>query len=482
MLGSAREALRPLKSFNLTRYTVEKTTSSKILFSLFLAVVTMTGCESKKPAETGSDTTTQKPVKASADTASTSGSESDAAMDQLAQEYVRLILTLGNHDKSYVDAYYGPAEWKTEAQADKASPAELASRAERLLTQLPEHIEPSPDLQTLRKYYLKTQLGAVAAHAHHIADAGFRNFQREAKALYDTEPPVQQYSEFAPVLAQLEQELPGTEPLYVRMQKFQQQYQIPQEKLSVVFDAAIEECKKRTKAHIQLPQNESFELEYVQDKPWSGYNWYQGDFHSLIQINTELPIFIDRAVDLGCHEGYPGHHTYNALLEEKLVKDRGWVEYSVYPLFSPQSLIAEGSANYGINLAFPGNEKTQFEKEVLYPLAGLDPAGAEQYQRVQVLKGKLKFAENIVAREYIDGEIDRDEAIQRFQKYTAMSPERAAQRVKFIDTYGTYVINYNWGKQLVKEYVEQGADTQDERWEKFSRLLSSPRLPSSLNW
>ncbi|WP_199775601.1 hypothetical protein [Microbulbifer pacificus] len=438
------------------------------------------GCDSRNTEDA------RKPTAPDASSPSTEPAderpENDPALDQLAEDYVRLVLTLGNHDKSYVDAYYGPAAWKAEAEADQATPAELASRAESLLAKLPRTVEPAGDLQALRQHYLKTQLGAVAYHAHHIADASYRNFQREAKALYDTEPPVQRYAEFEPVLAELEQELPGSEPLHLRVQTFQQQYRIPEDKLDAVFNAAIDECKKRTKAHIQLPDSESFRLETVQDKPWSGYNWYQGSAHSLIQINTELPIYIDRAVDLGCHEGYPGHHTYNALLEQKLVRDHGWVEYSVYPLFSPQSLIAEGSANYGIDLAFPDEEKTRFERETLYPLAGLDPAGAEKYQRVLNLLAKLKFAENIVAREYIDREIDRDEAIARFQKYTGMSPEKAAQRVRFVDTYGAYVINYNWGKQLVQDYVEQGADSPQERWQKFSRLLSSPRLPSSLNW
>ena len=93
-------------------------------------------------------------------------------------------------------------------------------------------------------------------------------------------------------------------------------------------------------------------MAYVKDKPWSAYNWYQGGFASLIEVNTDLPVYIDRAIDLACHEGYPGHHVYNALLEQHLVKQRGWVEFSVYPLFSPQSLIAEGTANYGIQVAF----------------------------------------------------------------------------------------------------------------------------------
>ena len=73
----------------------------------------------------------------------------------------------------------------------------------------------------------------------------------------------------------------------------------------------------------------------------------------MIQVNTDLPIFVDRAIDLACHEGYPGHHVYNVLLEKALVRDRGWPEYQVYALFSPQSLIAEGTANYGIEVAFP---------------------------------------------------------------------------------------------------------------------------------
>ena len=135
-------------------------------------------------------------------------------------------------------------------------------------------------------------------------------------------------------------------------------------------EAAIAECSRRTLAHIRLPANERFDLALVTGKSWGGYNYYQGDAHSKIEINTDLPIRIGRAVDLGCHEGYPGHHVYNALLEKNLTRDRGWIEYSVYPLYSPQSFIAEGSANYGIELAFPGNEQATFERSTLYPLAG----------------------------------------------------------------------------------------------------------------
>ena len=121
-----------------------------------------------------------------------------------------------------------------------------------------------------------------------------------------------------------------------------------------VFQAAIDACRARTREHLALPADERFTVEYVTGKSWSGYNWYQGGATSLIQVNTDLPIYIDRAIDLAAHEGYPGHHVYNALLEEHLVRGRGWIEFSVYALFSPQSLIAEGTANFGIDVAFPG--------------------------------------------------------------------------------------------------------------------------------
>jgi hypothetical protein len=244
---------------------------------------------------------------------------------------------------------------------------------------------------------------------------------------------------------------------------------------------SIAECRRRTLLYIELPANESFELEYVNDKPWSGYNWYQGNSQSLIQINTDLPIFISRAVDLGCHEGYPGHHTFNALLEKNLVRDRGWTEFSLYPLFGPQSLIAEGSGNYGIELAFPGDERVEFEREVLFPLAGLDPAEADRYYELLELLGRLEYAGNEAARDYLNGDIDREQAVQWLQDYSLSSPERAQQQVDFFDTYRSYVINYNLGKDMVRDYIER--DTQDHaaRWHKFERLLSSPMSTTDLN-
>jgi hypothetical protein len=264
------------------------------------------------------------------------------------------------------------------------------------------------------------------------------------------------------------------------VEDFNNQFVIPLDRLPDVFEAAMAECRKRTLLHIDLPEGESFTIEYVNDKPWSGYNWYQGNSISLIQVNTDFPIYISRAVDLGCHEGYPGHHTFNALLEKNLVNDAGWLEFSLYPLFSPQSLIAEGSGNYGIDLAFPGAERADFEKAVLFPLAGLDAETADRYYEVAALIGQLNFAGNEAARDYLNGEITREEAAEWLQTYGMMREDKSLQRTRFIDTYRSYVINYNHGKAMVADYIERDGADIDERWARFEAMLSSPMLPADL--
>jgi hypothetical protein len=403
-------------------------------------------------------------------------------MNRTAESYVKLVLAVGQHDADYVDAYYGPPEWRTEAEAHKRPLSEVRAEAESLMDGLAAHPAGFDELERLRHAYLLRQLQSMVARVDLLSGKKM-TFDEESQALYDAVAPHHDAAHFQRILDQLEKVVPGEGPLPERVEAFRQRFVIPRERLDAVFQAAIDECRRRTLRHVELPAGESFVVEYVTGKSWSGYNWYKGGFHSLIQVNTDLPIFIDRAVDLACHEGYPGHHVYNALLESHLVRERGWPELEVYPLFSPQSLIAEGTANFGIEVAFPGEERTAFERERLYPLAGLDPSLAARYSEAQELLQKLGYAGNEAARGLLDGKISRDEAQGWLVRYGLMSPERAAQRVRFIEQYRSYVINYNLGQDLVRQYIETRggtADRPDRRWEEFAKLISSPRLPSGL--
>jgi hypothetical protein len=165
------------------------------------------------------------------------------------------------------------------------------------------------------------------------------------------------------------------------------------------------------------------------------------------------------------------------LLEDRLVRGRGWVEYSVYALYSPQSLMAEGTADYGVDVVFPEAERLRFFEEVLFPRAGLDAREARQYHEVKRLLNGLDHAVNMAARRYLDGRISREECQRLLEEYALRPPDSAAQQVRFIEKHRSYVINYNLGEDLVRAHMEKRGGAQ---WKEFEALLSSPRLPSGL--
>lgn len=398
-----------------------------------------------------------------------------------AESYVKLALAAGVHDGDYVDAYYGPPEWRTAAEAEKLPLPEVRSRLMALRAEL-AGVDTAgfDDLAHRRHAYLGKLVQALEARLALVAGEKLA-FDEESRLIYDTVAPRHGAAHYDAVLAELDRALPGEGSVAARYQAFRNRFIIPPAKLDAVFQAAIAEARARTLQRIPLPAHEKFTLEYVTGKPWSGYNWYQGGAHSVIQINTDLPIYIDRAVDLAAHEGYPGHHVYSTLLEERLLKERGWVEFSINPLYGPNAIIAEGSANYGIEVAFPGAERLRFEREVLFPLAGLDPARAEAYYRVLALAKELGFAGNEAARRLLDGESTAAEAQAWLEKYSLMEPARAQQRLRFIAKYRSYVITYNHGLKLVGDWVEAGAAGQSERrWARFAELISTPQFASGL--
>ena len=411
----------------------------------------------------------------------------DNNMQEIAENYVKLVLKVGQYDSDVVDAYHGPDEWKPAKLSEEEKinfPNDfLTEEAKSLIKDLNSIDDVNlSNLEKMRKNFLIKQLIAVKAKIEMIRGKKFK-FDEESKFLYDVVAPHYGQAYFAEILAELDKLLPGKGDIAKRFEEYRTQFIIPTDLLDTVFTTAIIEGRKRTLKYIDLPSNENFVVEYVKDKPWGGYNWYKGDNFSVIQVNTDLPIYIDRAIDLACHEGYPGHHVFNALLETNLLKGKNWIEYFVYPLFSPMSLIAEGTANYGIKVAFPGEERMEYEKEVLFPLVGISPDKADKYYEILHLVAKLNFARNEASRKYYDGEFSREELKKWLIKFTLLTEQKAEKSVDFINKYGSYIINYNYGQELCKNYIEGLGGTEDnpsKRWRIFTELISNPYTPSDL--
>ena len=166
-------------------------------------------------------------------------------MNTIAERYVKLVLAVGQHDADYVDAYYGPPEWKADAERQKAPLAQIATDAERLIAQIPalSAADRGDELVVLRRDYLRRQLEALQARVRMLEGAKL-TFDEESRALYDASAPVHPESYFAAALEEIDRQLPGRSSqgtLVDRYDAFRQQFVIPADRLTRVFDRAIAE-------------------------------------------------------------------------------------------------------------------------------------------------------------------------------------------------------------------------------------------------
>jgi len=238
-----------------------------------------------------------------------STSNATARLNGLAEKYVRLGLTIGQYDEAFVDAYYGPDSLRPVGNKAAVFPKDSLLNAVQELTAEINALakEEKNDTLLARVRWINAQLTAFAGRIRIVAGQ-LPSFDEETKALFGVTVPTYQEAHFQELVAKLDGMLPGKGNLNNRFQELANRFIIPTSKIDTVFKTAIAECRKRTKAHYSLPAEENFKLEYVTNKPWSGYNWYKGHYQSLVQFNTDLRIFIDKAIDVGSHESYPGHH------------------------------------------------------------------------------------------------------------------------------------------------------------------------------
>ncbi|MDO4557545.1 MAG: basic secretory protein-like protein, partial [Planctomycetia bacterium] len=352
-------------------------------------------------------------------------------LERMAIRYLKLALETGEHDPDFVDAYYGPSEWREEAKSahrdaatiqrdvesllaelrtvgevlrrstdseDTAEPSTLAELMEMIDTASPR----SPSMLRLRQRFLESQCVAMRTRLR-IVQNDPPSFDDEVRLVYDTAAPVHPEEFFNAINRQLALALPAPEDegretggiadhgdgdgngdgdggsrdtlesLRHRYQRLASKVVIPEEKYDTVFRMAIFVARQRARDRIPtLPWDETFEVKYVRGAPWGAYAWYQGNFRTRIEVNLRSGLTIDSPVDLATHEGYPGHHVYYSLVELNLVRRCGWMEHSLMALFSPQAILAEGAACLAPQMAFPGEEELQFERDILAPIAGLN--------------------------------------------------------------------------------------------------------------
>jgi hypothetical protein len=374
--------------------------------------------------------------------------------------------------EGFVDAYYGPPELKAEVQAGEPRPLPaLADDAQRLLAAVEEG-----GYDPQRQDFLWRQARAMAAVVRNLSGDRLE-FVEEVEQYFDIRPEMVPEETFETAHAELEQVVPGQGALPERMAAWRRGLELAQDRIMPVFELARRETRRRTVALFDLPAGEDVTLQLVKDQPGSGYNWYLGDFRSRIELNTDLPTRVSSAIPLLAHEAYPGHHTEHALKEARLVRDKGWAEFTVQLLLAPECVLSEGIANSARRVIFSDEDLSAFLRDELYPAGGLAGVDVEVQQRIEhagkLLRGVGGNAALLLHR---DGR-PAHEVQQYIQHYGLATPQEAAKCLSFIQPplYRSYVFNYSVGEAMLEPLLE-GPQTVDN----FRRLLTEPFTPAQV--
>jgi len=394
-----------------------------------------------------------------------------ASLDAASLAYVRLVLALGDRDSDSLDGYHGPAAWQEEVRAAHRTLAEI--RADAIARARALTSAPAADAETNeRRAFLIRQLGAVASRVDILQGARPR-FDDEARLLFGLEPhdastPADAAEGGAAhagaARAALDRLLPGRGDLTVRYAAFDRQFLIPSDRLPGVLSRAIEGCRAVTRQRVALPDGERVQVDYVRDLPWSAFTHYEGRFVSRIRVNVALPLTVDRALDLACHEAYPGHHTIATLLDARFGASRS--EFLVQPLFSPQSALHEAAATLAPALVFTDEARVAFERDMLFPLAGLDPSGAARHVAVGREVDRLHGVEADVARRYLDGALDFPRAAAALERDALMPSAEAT--LKFVNQFRSYAATYTIGRDRLAAVVRGN-------WPAYVQTVTAPR-------
>jgi hypothetical protein len=383
-------------------------------------------------------------------------------LEAQARRFVMLATSLGHLHPKEIDAYWGPPELDMRKRGQAPSLTGLRRDLIRLRGDV------ARDAPSRRRDRLGARLDHLIALLGIIEKPHALGFDRQARQVYgvsmqrDAKVPA-----YAP--AALDQLLPGHGDLTARLAAWRARFVIPQERRKAVFLRALEECRARTLAHWPLPTDEKLDVVWSTDVP-AAWHRYRGHHQSLLQINPAAVADPAAALDVACHEAYPGHHAQFVAMEVGGLP----IEDTVVILRSPEQVLREGAANYGVDLAFPASARLAFIRDVLFPLAGFDRRQAASFVQVHRAVGDLALSVLPILRDYYDGRIASGDAVARLVLDARVSSPEAL--LEFTRDMGAYVSGYTVARDIVAACVNARSHPGLDRWRALHEIVTGPDI------
>lgn len=397
--------------------------------------------------------------------------------DTLIREYLLLGLRFDRVEDGYVDSFTGdPALRGAVADEPAPDPADLARQADRLLAAVPDTPR-TGGFDEARADYLAAHLRALALAGRKFAgeDVGFVD---EVEAYFDVRITKGDPEAYRQAHVALDEALGGSGPLAERIQAHRTADEIPPERLEECIHAFSSALRDRVRATYPLPDTETITYEVVTDKPWSGFNYYLGNYRSTVAVNADLKQQMANLPRLVAHESYPGHHTEHCRKEAGLVARLGQAEQTIFLVNTPQCLMAEGLADLALYAAV-GSQWGSWAAEI-YADLGLRFDGARA-EAVSAATTALADVRQDAAIMLHDEHRPVDDVVAFLKRWLLVDDDRARQMLRFLSSplWRAYTSTYVEGYRLLRGWLD-ARPAGVGLTERFGRLLDEPLIPSAL--
>ena len=396
-------------------------------------------------------------------------------MDDLAREYLLVALGVGRLQEGVVDAYYGPPDIAAEAASRQHDAAQLVAAAAHVR----ELAAADPDPQRAR--WLDAQLLGLETLARRIGGEEM-DYVDEVERCFDARPSATPGAVYGAAHDALDELLPAGPDLRTRLDTRNQRLTIPPERLPEISEWLITQVRAASDRYFTAPAGESLTVSLVADKPWSGYNWYEGNLRSRVEVNTDLPVRASGLIGLMTHETFPGHHLEHALKEQRLAREQGRAEATVMLINTPEAFVSEGLADLGGRYTIEHELWQQLFAEIC-ERAGieLDPGGPARERAVNEALEGLRPVSADAALLLHHERRPREEVLSFMRETGLLTPERAAKSLEFVEhpLWRTYVFCYSGGESLLTTWCAAGGDLDGQR-ARFMRLLTEQLTPSAM--
>ncbi len=349
--------------------------------------------------------------------------------------------------------------------------------AKQLAADLANYQKTAPANEQRRAVYLAEHASQLVVRLA-LLKGEKMSYDEATKGLYDLVAPAYDYSAFEDIVKDLGSALPGTGSPAEKIRAFRKSIAIPKETLLPVIKQVAKDfhdmsCRYMDLSGQNLPRIRVRELPGAMQflSVLFGYDYDHIDYERNFNIN--YPWSVDNLVECVAHECEPGHFVYFEKRTQAYI-DTCWPEMSVVSQHTASNAFSEGAARVAIDMCLENDRQkmTDYEREVIFDICGLDKAKAELMPLWHRYYDVMGYGKLEATRKLWDGVWTLEEAGAFLEKYCFNDLGSGVDTIKKAPDDIGHFCAHNYIKDVVKDFFNDVCPDFRDQFKLYEGLCS----------